>query len=179
METVQQPDGQFVLRDSALVHAPIHRCFQLTCAIALVQEELGMHPVRGKTSGFVHGGDTIRWEGWQLGLKHFHVSQISSYAEPVFMQDTMVAGRFKTFQHDHHLREAPGSGMHDTFLEDELRFSLPFGAMGRAVAHYIMVPHIHKLMASRFARIKRIAESDEWRKYLPSARDSTALLEHP
>ena len=165
MELTEERQGQFVLRDTARVHAPIDRCFQLTCCIALVEEELGMKPVSGRTTGFVQGGDMVRWEGWQLGLKHFHVSQISSYTRPVFMQDTMAAGRFKSFQHDHHLREIPGG---ETVLEDELRFTLPFGALGHAVAKYIMVPHIHKLMASRFRRIKRIAESEDWRRYLPA-----------
>ncbi len=166
METIQQADGQFVLRDSAFVHAPVERCFQLTCSIALVQEELGMHPVSGRMSGFVQGGDTVRWEGWQLGLKHFHVTSISAYTPPVLLQDTMLAGRFKTFQHDHHLRETPDGG---TVLEDELRFSLPFGVLGRLVSKYIIMRHIQGLMASRFARIKRIAEGEEWRKYLPAA----------
>ena len=170
MEFIEQKNRECILRESAQIHAPIDRCFQLTCSIALVQEELGMKPVSGRMSGMVRGGDTVRWEGWQLGLKHFHVSNISSYERPVFLQDTMVAGRFKTFQHDHHLREVPGG---ITLLEDELRFTLPFGALGHVIARYVMVPHIGKLMASRFARIKRIAESDDWRKYIadPAAND--------
>ncbi len=163
MEAFEEANGQFVLRDAMDVHAPVDRCFQLTCSVALVQEELGMKPVSGRTSGMVQGGDIVRWEGWQLGLKHFHVSNISSYQRPVFMQDTMAAGRFKTFQHDHHLRALD---LHRTLLEDELRFTLPFGALGHLVAKYIMVPHIRKLMSSRFRRIKRIAESEDWRKYL-------------
>ena len=174
MQTVEKAGGEFVLHLSACIHAPIERCFQLTCAIALVQEELRMKPVSGKRSGFVRGGDVVRWEGWQLGMKHFHVTSISGYTPPNFMQDTMLAGRFRTFQHDHHLRETRDG----TALDDEVRFTLPFGVLGRMVAKYIMVPHIHKLMASRFARIKRIAESDEWRQYLSANAGAAALAEH-
>jgi ligand-binding SRPBCC domain-containing protein len=83
------------------------------------------------------------------------------------MQDSMLDGRFKTFQHDHHLRELPGGA--GTELADDLYFSLPFGVLGRMVGRYIMVPHIRHLMRSRFARIKRYAESDEWRRYLPES----------
>jgi hypothetical protein len=155
-------DGLFLLSDSALVHAPIDRCFKLSCSLELVHEELGMNAVSGRTSGMVRGGDVVRWEGWQLGLRHHHVSQISSYEAPVFLQDTMLDGRFQYLQHDHHLRETADG----TLLSDDLRFSLPFGALGRLVARYIMVPHIRKLLKSRFARIKRIAEGADWQKYV-------------
>lgn len=166
--THQEDHGTFKLRDSLLVHAPIDRCFQLSCSLELVHEELGMNAVGGKTGGLVLGGDVVRWEGWQLGMRHSHVSKISSYERPKFLQDTMLDGRFSTFQHDHHFREMDGN-LPSTMLEDELRFSLPFGVLGRLVARTVMVPHIRKLMASRFARIKRIAESEDWRRYLPVA----------
>ena len=161
-------DGDiFTLRDAAVVHAPIDRCFQLTCSVALVREELGMQPVSGRTDGLVASNDTVRWEGWQLGMKHFHVSRISGYQRPVFLQDSMLDGRFKTFQHDHHLRELPGNA--GTEMRDELRFTMPLGVLGRTVARYVMVPHILRLMKSRFARIKRIAEGEDWRQYLPAS----------
>ncbi|HEY9138109.1 MAG TPA: hypothetical protein VIM67_07525 [Terriglobus sp.] len=156
-------DGNFILRMTTTVAAPIDRCFLLTCSIALVHEELGMQAVAGRTSGLVVNGDTVRWEGWQLGLWHYHVSLISAYQRPVFMQDTMLEGRFQSFQHDHHLRELPDGS---TELHDEIRFRLPFGGLGRVVARYILVPHILRLMQSRFQRIERIATSDAWQRYL-------------
>ena len=158
----EERDGLFHLHASTEVNAPIDRCFQLSCSVALVHEELGMDAVSGRTRGLVRGGDVIRWEGWQLGMRHHHVSLISTCDAPVFLQDTMLHGRFRHFQHDHHLRETPGG----TMLTDELRFSLPLGAAGRLVARYLIVPHIRKLLNSRFARIKRIAEGNDWQKYL-------------
>jgi hypothetical protein len=163
MPDFEQHGDVFVVRANGEVNAPIDRCFALTCNIALVREELGMTPVSGRTDGLVGGGDTVRWEGWQLGLKHFHVTHISGFQRPVFMQDSMLDGRFKTFQHDHHLSERAGG---ITALEDVVRFSLPLGWFGRIVARMVMVPHIHGLMTSRFARIRRIAESEAWREYL-------------
>ncbi|AFL90582.1 hypothetical protein Terro_4385 [Terriglobus roseus DSM 18391] len=166
-----QDGDTFTLRDTAVVKAPIDRCFQLTCCIALVREELGMKPVTGRTEGLVQHGDEVRWEGWQLGLKHYHVTGISGYERPVFMQDSMLDGRFRTFQHDHHLRELPNDA--GTELQDEVRFSLPFGFVGRLVARYVMVPHILRLLRSRFARIRRIAEGDAWRQYLPDEQTAS------
>ena len=174
MATREQNGDLFVLNDTTEVHAPIERCFALTCAIALVREELGMEPVSGRTDGFISKGDTVRWEGWQLGLRHFHVSHISAYESPTFMQDSMLDGRFKTFQHDHHLSERP-HGI--TLLQDTLRFSLPFGWAGRTVARYVMVPHIQRLLRNRFARIKRLAEGEGWRGYLTGADGITSSAE--
>jgi hypothetical protein len=52
-------------------------------------------------------------------------------------------------------------------LEDELRFSMPFGPAGELVGAAIMVPHIEDLLRRRFALLKRLAEGDGWRAYLP------------
>ena len=35
-----------------------------------------MHPVEGRTGGLVTAGDTVRWEGLQLGFANYHVSLI-------------------------------------------------------------------------------------------------------
>ena len=153
----------FTLHDSTVIHAPIERCFLLSTSLAIVEKELGMHPVRGKTSGLVSGGDTVRWEGWQLGLPQYHESLISRFDSPHFFQDTMIAGRFASFQHDHAFSQnAEGS----VTLSDDLRFSMPFGWAGRLVGRWIMVPHIRGLLRRRFRLLKRIAETEEWRDYL-------------
>ena len=163
MDGWTEQNGTFTLSAAATVQAPIERLFDLTCSIALVREELGMRPVQGRSSGLVEAGDTVRWEGWQLGLPQFHVTLISGFQRPEFMQDTMLDGRFKSFQHDHHLRAVDES---TTELRDELRFSLPFGVFGRFFARWVMVPHIQRLLKNRFLRIKRIAEHGNWRQYL-------------
>jgi ligand-binding SRPBCC domain-containing protein len=156
--------GIFVLHHTILINAPIERCFQLSTNVEIVRRELGMKPVAGRTSGLVTSADTIRWEGWQLGFWNYHVSLISAFDPPRFFQDRMIAGRFRSFQHDHHLQATPEG----VLLRDELRFSMPFGLPGWIVGRLIMVPHIRGLLRRRFRLLKRIAESDEWRSYLPT-----------
>lgn len=152
----------FTLRDSILIKAPIERCFALSTNIAIVEKELGMHPVAGRTTGCVQAGDTVRWEGWQLGFPNFHVSFIAHFDPPHFFQDRMLQGRFRTFEHDHRFHEADGG----VLLEDELRFTMPFGVPGRAVGRIVLVPHIRRLLRERFAMLKHIAETEAWRQYL-------------
>jgi ligand-binding SRPBCC domain-containing protein len=135
----------------------------LSTSAAIVERELKMHPVRGRVTGFVVGGDTVRWEGWQLGLPQFHESLIEDYRPNVFFRDRMIAGRFARFEHDHNLvPDAEGC----VVLWDELRFAMPWGWLGELVGRWVMVPHIRGLMRRRFALLKRIAEGEEWEKYL-------------
>lgn len=150
------------------MRAPIERCFLLSTSIAIVERELGMHPVRGRTTGFVTGADTVRWEGWQLGLPQYHESLIEAFQPPTFFRDRMIAGRFASFEHDHALTDR-GDGT--VVLSDELRFTMPWGWLGEVVGTLLLVTHIRGLMRRRFALLKHIAEGQEWRDYLQMAAE--------
>jgi ligand-binding SRPBCC domain-containing protein len=154
----------FLLRDEIEVHAPIERCFRLSTSVELVQRELGMRPVGGRTTGLVASGDTVRWQGWQLGLPMFHESLIDAFTPPVFFRDRMIAGRFATFEHDHNFVDCHNGTV---LMSDELRFTMPFGKLGEFVGRALLAPHICALMKRRFALLKRLAEGDEWKMYLP------------
>jgi ligand-binding SRPBCC domain-containing protein len=162
----------FVLRESIEIAAPLERVFLLSTSLAIVERELGMHPVaaeyvdeRGerrttRTSGLVLGGERVRWEGWQLGLWHYHVSLIAPFEPLRFFSDRMVAGRFSSFEHDHAFAQTEGG----VRLEDEIRFSMPLGPVGWLVGWLVLSPHIRGLMRRRFRLLKQIAESEEWRE---------------
>ena len=160
---------EFILHEEILIRAPIARCFQLSTNIAIVQHELQMTPVRGHTkdltTGCVSDGDTIRWEGWQFGLPQHHESFIEAFTPPTFFRDRMIAGRFRTFEHDHAFT-ALGDG--SVRLRDELRFTMPFGVLGSLVGAWIVAPHIQSIMQRRFRLLKQLAESEEWKQYLTS-----------
>ncbi len=154
----------FCLENEILIHAPIERCFQLSTSIALVERVLGMRPVRGRTAGFVTAGDTVLWKGWQLGLPQIHESLIERFHAPVFFRDKMIAGRFRSFQHDHRFEEQQNG---TTRLHDTLRFSMPLGWAGAVVGRLVMMPHIRRLLRRRFHLLKHLAETEDWRRYLP------------
>ncbi|WP_263382909.1 SRPBCC family protein [Granulicella arctica] len=153
----------YIVKDSVHINAPIERVFLLSTNIELVRQTLGMRPVAGRTTGLVVAGDTVKWRGWKFGLPQMHTSVISGYEAPTFFQDTQLRGRFARFQHDHHLEWVDGY----TLAYDKVKFSLPFGALGKLVARKIMVPHIAGLLANRFALLKHLAEGEGWREYLP------------
>lgn len=156
----------FSLRHGLLIQAPIERCFALSTHLAVVERGLGMLPVEGRIHGLVTAGDTVRWEGLQLGFANYHVSLIvpETWNPPHFFQDRMIAGRFRSFEHDHTFVETSNG----TFLDDCIRFTMPFGWAGDLLGRTILVPHILGLMRRRFALLQRLAQTEEWRDYLPS-----------
>jgi ligand-binding SRPBCC domain-containing protein len=157
----------FTVSDTIHINAPIERCFLLSTHVELAAESLQMEPVDGTiggtTEGLLTASDRVVWAGWKFGLPQIHESLMTRYERPVFFQDTMRRGRFKKFQHDHHFTEIDGH----TLLTDKLRFSMPLGWPGKKVGHYVMVPYLSKLLRRRLERLKRVAESEEWRRYLP------------
>ena len=152
----------FTVSDTIHIHAPIDRCFLLSTHLELVERTLGMQPLRGKTEGMVEDGDRVVWGGWKFGLPQMHESLITRYERPDFFQDTMRRGRFKRFQHDHQFVEIDGH----TLLIDKLRFSMSLWWPGRMVGRYVVLPRIAALMRSRLELLKRVAEGDEWQRYL-------------
>jgi len=156
--------GEFLLRDEIAVYAPIERCFQLSTSLALVQLDLKMRPVSGSTAGFVAADDNVLWRGRKFGLPQMHHSLIDAFEPPLFFRDRMIAGRFAAFQHEHRfIAQLDGS----VLLRDELRFSLPWGLPGVLAGRLLLLPHVRSLLHTRLARIKRLAESEGWRRYLP------------
>ena len=160
----------FVVQDRATIAAPIDRCFLLSTSIEVVQQTLGMRPVPAesrKPTGLIEDGDQLLWRGWKFGLPQMHETLITGFDRPRFFQDTMGRGRFAFFQHDHRFTAVAGPS-ETTLLQDEVRFTMPLGWAGRFVGRLIMVPHIRGLLRRRFALLRRLAESNEWRDYLPS-----------
>jgi ligand-binding SRPBCC domain-containing protein len=153
----------FLVRDETVVHAPIERCFALSTHLAIVEMTLGMRRVGGRLAGAVAGGDTVRWRGWKWGLPHVHESLIEAFEPPVFFRDRMIAGRFAAFEHDHYFRPQAGGSV---LLQDEVRFSMRWGAAGVVIGRGVVLPHVRKLIGERLALIRRIAEGEEWRQYM-------------
>jgi ligand-binding SRPBCC domain-containing protein len=166
--------------ESISVHAPIERCWALSTRVELVRKTLGMKLVGGITSGNITANSRVVWRGWKFGLPTQHHTLITKFEPPhahyirfdgheitkeAFFQDSQERGRFAFFAHDHRLREEMDGGP-ITELYDEVRFSLPFGVVGRFIAGRIMEPHIRKLARQRFAMIKRLAEGEGWREWV-------------
>lgn len=177
------------IRDTVLIRAPLDRCWKLSTRVELVRETLGMNLVGGTTAGFIQRDSRVVWKGWKFGLPTEHHTLITGYSAPhpaaaeptlapglhaetpgqpvAWFQDQQEQGRFAAFRHDHWLRERiAADGTAETLLEDEVRFALPFGILGRLAARLMMTPYIVARVKRRFASIKELAEGDGWREWV-------------
>jgi ligand-binding SRPBCC domain-containing protein len=116
-----------------------------------------------RTEGFMEPGDRIGWTGSKFGLPTRHVSRIARFEPPSFFREVMESGSFSRFEHDHHFTTV---GDH-TLVLDYIRFSMPLWLAGRVVGRQVVLPHVVDLLRTRLGLLKRLAEGEEWRKYLP------------
>ncbi len=146
--------------------APRERCFDLARSIdlhLLSTQGTGEKAVAGVMSGLIGLGQEVTWQGRHLGFRITHQSRITQYERPGHFQDRMVAGKFRYFCHDHYF-EATGPA--STTMRDSLEFEAPLGFLGRIVEKLLLKAHLSELLERRNECIKRVAESDDWKRYL-------------
>ena len=165
----------YTVSETTHVNAPLDRCFLLGTSIKLVSRTLRMHALERNESGLLQPNDQLIWHGWKFGLPQMHETLVTAYDRPHYFQDSMGRGRFKRYQHEHTFTEIDGH----TLLHDKIRFSLPLGWAGDTVAKTVIVPYIASLLHSHLQLLKRVAESEEWRKYLPAESSNPAMGASP
>lgn len=163
----------FVVSDTIHVNAPVDRCFLLSTHTGLASLTLKMRPVGGKTEGTLGLGDRVVFAGWRFGLPHIHECVLTRYERPNFFQNSMRRGRFRRYQYDHQFIEIDGQ----TLIIDKLRFSVPFGWLGRKLGRRLIVPAVAALVRRRLELLKQVSENGQWRIYLSEL--SEAPLEQP
>jgi ligand-binding SRPBCC domain-containing protein len=140
-----------------LIKAPIAKCFELSLSIDLEVKAASaylLQPIGGVTSGIIKGGDRIQWRTRQFGLWITHTSEISGFDPPVFFQDRMVKGIFRSFEHNHYFRALDSE---HTEMRDWLSFSMPFFALG-VFSERLVRRRLLDLLAVRNQLIQRSAE---------------------
>jgi ligand-binding SRPBCC domain-containing protein len=149
-----------MIRVATWIDAPVERCFLLSLSIDLHVASIRRKPGKaagGLTSRLIGEGETVTFRGRPFGVLR-HTSRIDVLRPYSYFRDVMVAGAFRHFIHEHHF--AP---MNDgTRMRDEIRFSAGWGPLGRILARR----RLKAFLMERNAVIKRVAESEEWRRYL-------------
>lgn len=150
------------------IAAPVDRCFDLSRSIDLHQQSLGAsgeRAVGGVITGLIGLGECVTWEAKHFGVRQRLTTEITIYERPRHFRDTMVAGAFRRFDHDHWF--AP-DGVGGTVVRDVFSFDAPLGALGRIAEATFLTRYMRRLLAERNVVVKQIAESDEWQRYLRS-----------
>jgi ligand-binding SRPBCC domain-containing protein len=148
-----------------IIAAPVERCFDLSRSIDLHMASTdwtGERAIAGTTSGLIGLDQEVTWRGHHFGFAIKHTSRITACDRPLHFQDCMVRGAFKSFCHDHYFDSTEGH----TRIRDLMVFAAPLGLLGSLVEG-LLDRHMRLLLDRRNQCIKRVAESEEWRGFLP------------
>jgi hypothetical protein len=154
------------------IDAPIDRVFDLSRSIevhllANVHENEQALAVGGLTTGLIGPGEQVTWRAKHFGLWHELTSKATVVRPPTYLQVTMVKGIFRFMQADHLFRDLPSGG---TELKDKFAIAAPLPILGPIAQALFLRRYMIALNRERNAVIKQIAESDDWRHYLPLRR---------
>ena len=150
-----------------MVNAPAERSFDLARSIDLhlrSTAETGEEAVGGVQSGLLGMGEQVTWRARHLGVWQTLTSRITRFDRPRSFRDSQVQGPFARFDHDH-LFEAIGGA---TRMTDVFDYTAPCGLLGRFAETVLLTAHLTALLTKRATVIKRVAESDEWKRYTPT-----------
>ena len=139
------------------IAAPPERCFDFARDLDLHLRSMrhtGEHAVDGRTSGLIEFGEEVTWRARHFGFELEHTSRITAFDRPKHFRDSMVSGRFQTFEHDHFFELESGT----TLMRDVLEFESPFGILGAVVDELVLVGYLTRLLKERNRAIKADAE---------------------
>lgn len=94
-------------------------------------------------------------------------SEITAMDRPAYFQDMMARGIFRHMRHDHLFRQLSPEL---TEMQDVFCFAAPLPVLGRLAEIAFLGRYMRTLLDERNSVIRQIAESEEWRKYLPLSK---------
>lgn len=156
------------LEEITTINAPIERCFDLARSVE-VHLAGNIHwgeqavAAAGVTSGLIGLSQRVTWRARHFGVWQKLTSEITAMEPPVYFQDVMVQGAFRSMKHDHFFRLLPSG---ETEMKDVFCFAAPIPPFGLIAEALVLRRYMRSLLQERNTAIKQIAESPEWRKYL-------------
>jgi ligand-binding SRPBCC domain-containing protein len=151
------------IRLGTWINAPVERCFLLSLSVDLhVAAARSSRGTANAAEGTIGEGETLTFKGRHFGVRWRHTSLIEKLRPHSYYRDVMVAGPFQHLEHDHHF-----AAMDDgTRMRDDIRFSARGGLLGRLATRIYLRKRLKAYLMERNAMIKRLAESEDWHKYL-------------
>jgi hypothetical protein len=158
------------IEETTAIDAPIDRCFDLSRSVE-VHLVANVHcgeqalAVGGVTSGLVDLSQKVTWRAKHFGVWQNLTSKTTALESPSYFQVTMIQGIFRSMQADHLFRTLPSGA---TEMKDIFSVAAPLPFLGPLAEALFLRRYMLALLRERNAVIKNIAESSEWRHYLPS-----------
>jgi ligand-binding SRPBCC domain-containing protein len=154
-----------VIELSTVIHAPRERVFDLARSIDAHQdstEGTGERAVAGVTKGLIGLNEEVTWEARHLGIRQRLTVRVTGFDRPSHFQDVMIAGAFKSMVHNHWFVEHQDG----TLMRDRFEFQSPLGILGALADRLFLATYMRRFISRRNEVLKRLAESNEWMRYL-------------
>ncbi len=143
----------------------MQRVFDLSRSVdlhAASTAQTGERAVAGVTSGLMSLGQEVTWQARHLGISQRLTSRITAFDPPTHFRDSLVRGAFHRFDHDHFFTRRGEI----TVMRDVFDFQSPLGILGRIADYLFLTRYLRRFLIARNAVIKKVAETDPWRRYL-------------
>ncbi len=151
------------------IRAPLERTFDLARSVELHMDSTartGERAVAGVTSGLMELGQEVTWRARHFGTWQHLTSRITAFVRPFHFRDSMVRGAFQRFDHDHFFSQRGDL----TLMRDVFDFQAPFGILGQVANRVFLIAYMRRFLVARNALIKAVAETEQWRRYIPPPR---------
>ncbi len=139
------------------INAPPEVCFDLVRDVSLrlqIVNKTDEKVVAERTYGEIALGETVTFDGKFFGFRQRLTVKVTEVKKPRFFTDEMIQGTFKSFKHKHEFIKK-GDG---TLMCDTLKWTSPFGFLGKIVDAILLENHLRKVVMRRNAELKRVAE---------------------
>jgi ligand-binding SRPBCC domain-containing protein len=146
------------IRLSTIINAPAEKCFDVSRDIKIHElstQRTNERAIAGKTSGLCELNDEITWEATHLGVRQKLTVRITKMNKPVFFEDAMLNGAFKSMRHEHHFSQ----GGSKTEMTDIFMYEVPFGFLGGLFNRIILKKYMTKFLLARNQIIKELSEN--------------------
>lgn len=156
-----------VIKLTTEIRAPLERAFDLARSVELHMASTAHtdeRAVAGVTSGLMALGQEVTWRARHFGTWQHLTSRITAFVRPFHFRDSMVRGAFQRFDHDHFFSQRGEL----TVMRDVFDFEAPFGILGRIADRLFLADYMRRLLLTRNALIKTVAETEQWRQYILS-----------
>jgi len=140
-----------------IIKAPIDKCFDISQDIKIHElstKDTNERAIAGKTSGLCELNDEITWQATHFGLRQRLTVQITKMKRPVFFEDIMLKGAFKSMRHEHHFKQIDNN----TEITDIFIYEIPFGFFGKLFDKLILKKYMSNFLITRNQIIKEVSE---------------------
>jgi hypothetical protein len=157
------------IEETTIIHAPVQRCFDLARSVEVhllsnVHSGEQALAIGGVTTGLVGLGQQVTWRAKHFGVWQNLTSKTTALDTPGYFQVTMERGIFRSMQADHLFRALSDES---TEMRDVFRIAAPLPVLGPLAEMLFLRRYMLALLRERNDVIKRVAESEEWKHYLP------------